>query len=124
MPVNYGPATINSRLTAVVTNIDAGAGSGQMRLLNSTNQTVALIGLQKPSGTVAAGVLTFSGLPLAAPTLLGDQIVAADIEDSTGVLVASGLTVGQSTASDIVMADTTASIGDIISLTFATITGV
>lgn len=123
MTITYNTATINSRLGAVVTNIDAGAGNGLMRLLAGSS-TVGLITLQKPSGTAAGGVLTFSGLPLASPlTLIGGTITAADIEDSTGTVVASGLTVGTSTASDIVMGTTTVSSGQIITLTFATITG-
>ena len=127
MTVNYNQATINGRLNVVVTNIDAGPSFGVMRILGGPNlplQTVGLINLKKPSGTVSGGVLTFSGLPLAAPlTLIGTNITAADIEDSTGLIVASGLTVGNSTASDIVMNTTLVSSGQTITLISATITG-
>lgn len=123
--INYNTTTINQRLTVVVNNIDAGPIGGILRLLDSTSATVGTIRLLKPCGTVSSKVLTFSGLPLAAPlTLISAQIVAADIEDSTGVVVASGLTVGQSTAYDIVMGNTTVSSGQIVTLTYATITGV
>jgi len=85
--------------TPDISNIDAGPSFGQMRLLSVGTQTVGVIQLLKPSATVSNGVLTFSGLPLAAPlTFLSTQIVAADIEDSTGLVIASGLTVGPSTA--------------------------
>jgi hypothetical protein len=121
--ITYNQATINGRLNVVITNIDAGPAAGQMRLLAGAS-TIGLITLVKPSGTVNAGVLTFSGLPLASPlTLIGGSVTAADIEDSTGNVVASGLTVGTSTASDIVMGTTLVSSGQIITLTFATITG-
>jgi len=123
--INYNTATVNQRLDVVVNNIDAGSSNGVLRLLDASAQTVATIALVKPCGTVSNKVLTFSGLPLPCPlTLVSAQIVAADIEDSTGLVVASGLTVGQSTASDIVMGNTIVSSGQIITLTYATITGV
>ncbi len=125
MSVNYNIPTINGRLNAVVSNIDAGPGVGQIRLLNTPSQTVALIPLQKPSGTVAGGILTFSGTPLVSTvTILSTNIVAADIEDSTGLVVISGLTVGQSSAFDIIMPVSNVLGGRLISLTNATITGV
>ena len=125
MSVNYNVTTINGRLNAVVSNIDAGPGVGQIRLLNTPSQTVAVIPLQKPSGIVAGGVLTFSGTPLVSSvTLLSTNIVAADVEDSTGLVVISGLTVGQSSAFDIIMPVSNVLVGRLISLTNATITGV
>ena len=122
--LNYSVATINSRLNAVISNIDAGSSVGKIRLLSPSAGTVSLIPLQKPSGTVGGGILTFSGLPLAGTTLLSTSIVAADIEDSTGTIVISGLTVGQSTSYDILMGITLVSAGQTITLTSATITGV
>lgn len=124
MTIIYNAATINGRLNVVISNIDAGPGAGVMRLLTSANQTVSLVQLNKPSATTSGGILTFSGLPVAGPlTFIGGQIVAADIEDSTGIVVASGLTVGVSSAFDIIMQITTVSSGQTITLTNATITG-
>lgn len=124
MTIIYNAATINGRLNVVISNIDAGPGAGVMRLLTSANQTVSLVQLNKPSATTSGGILTFSGLPVAGPlTFIGGQIVAADIEDSTGIVVASGLTVGVSSAFDIIMQTTTVSSGQTITLTNATITG-
>lgn len=124
MSIIYNGTVINQRLGVVVTNIDAGAGNGQMRLLSSASATVGLVQFNKPCGTVSGGVLTFSGLPLAAPlTLVSGQVTAADLEDSAGTVVASGLTVGNSTAYDIVMSSVIVSTGQIITLTYATITG-
>lgn len=125
MPISYNTTTINGRLSVVISNIDAGPAAGVMRLLSASAQTVGLVQLLKPSGTVSNGVLTFSGLPLSASlTFLSTQIVAADIEDSAGLVVASGLTVGPSTSFDVVMANPFVSSGQIVTLTFATITGV
>ena len=124
MTIIYNTATINGRLNVVISNIDAGPSFGQMRLLSSAGTSIALIPLQKPSGTVSGGVLTFSGTPLAASIILNSgQITAADIEDSTSTVVASGLTVGPSTSFDIVMSNPIVSSGQALSLTFASITG-
>ena len=124
MSVNYNIPTINDRLADVVSNIDAGSSFGKMRLLSQSAGTVSIITLQKPSGTVGAGILTFSELPLGGATLLSTNIVAADIEDSTGIVVVSGLTVGQSTSYDIFMGTTLVDVGQTVTLTSATITGV
>lgn len=124
MELTYSSATINARLGVVVTNIDAGSGFGLMRLLDATNQTMGLVTLQKPCATVSGTLLTFSGLPLAAPlTLLSGQIVSADLEDSNGNIVASGLLVGPSTGYDIYMADPFVSSGQVVTLTYAVIQG-
>lgn len=127
MSVIYNIPTINARLAAVVANIDAGAGPGQMRLMATSTATVALIQLNKPSGVVGGGILAFLGLPVTAPTLVttssSNPLATADIEDSTGTIVVSGLTVGLSTAYDIVMATTSVLSGQSITLTSATITG-
>ena len=124
MTIVYNQATINSRLNAVVTNIDAGPGNGQMRLLAAASTTVALVTLQKPSGTAGSGILTFNGLPLASPlTTISALVTSADIEDSTGTVVASGLTVGGSTSFDVFMSNPFVSSGQTVTLIFAQITG-
>jgi hypothetical protein len=94
----------------------------------ASTATVSLIPLSKPSGIVGGGILAFAGVPLTAPTLLdtasSNPLAFADIEDSSGNVVVSGLTIGLSTAYDIVMATTTVFAGQSITLTSATITGV
>lgn len=123
MSITYNSATLDARLNAVIASIDAGASFGKMRLLTATAQTVCLIVLNKPCATASGALLTFSGLPLASSTLVDGDITAADIEDSNGTVVASGLTVGNSTAFDIVMSTTTVISGNAVSLNYATITG-
>jgi len=125
MTVNYNTATINDRLQQVIDNIDAGAGNGVIVLgTASMADTIASITLNKPCGTVAAGVLSFSGLPLGGPlVLVTDDVAAAQVTDSTGTVVISGLTVGLSTNYDIVMSTVSVSSGDSIALTYASITG-
>jgi hypothetical protein len=121
--ITYNTATLNARLAAVTTNIDAGSSNGAMRLLSPTNVTIALITLAKPSGTSSGGVLTFSGLPLTTTVSQSGQIVSADLEDSNGNVVASGLTVGVSTAFDIFINTANVTAGGLLALNFATITG-
>jgi hypothetical protein len=126
MSVNYNIPTINSRLAAVITSIDAGSSFGQMRLM-ANSVTVSVLALQKPSGTVGGGVLTFAGSPtgtILINTSSSNPLATADIEDSTGTVIVSGLTIGLSTAYDIVVPTTTVSAGQSITLTSATITGV
>lgn len=129
MSVHYNIPTINDRLNQVVTHIDAGSSFGVIRLMTASPvQTIATIALAKPSGTTFGGVLTFSGVPLSGGTLVttvaSNPLVAADIEDSAGTVIVSGLTIGLSTAYDILMPTTLVSAGQIITLTSATITGV
>lgn len=123
MTISYNLSTLNARLQAVVTNVDAGPGNGQMRFLGSGSTTIAIVTLQKPSGTVSGGILTFSGLPLGGATLASASVVLADVEDSNGNVVASGLTVGPSTTYDIYMASNAVMSGQTLSVTYATITG-
>ena len=124
MSVNYNTATLNARLQAVVGQIDAN-GAGRLRIGTAGFGTIlSTIQLVVPSGTVAGGVMTFSGLPLADPlTTVSGTAAEARIEDALGTIVVSGLTVGISTAFDIVMTTTTISSNQTIALTAATITG-
>lgn len=125
MSITYNTATLNSRLSAVVTNIDAGPASGILRLGTSGMALIlSSITLAKPSGTAAGGVLTFLGAPLVDPAAANSgTFAAARIEDSTGTIVASGLTIGLSSAFDIVMSSLSVTAGQSVSITSATITG-
>lgn len=92
MSVVYSLPCINNRLLGVVTTIDAGAGNGTLVLLaNST--VISTITLQKPSGTASGGVLTFTG-PLLGTAAAAGSVTTAQFQDSTGAVVASGLTAG------------------------------
>jgi hypothetical protein len=127
MSIVYNTATINARLAAVVSNIDAGAGNGVIRLTDSGGSILSTITLAKPSGTAAGGVLTFSGLPLVDPSAAGTGNAAlARIEDSTGVVVVSGMTVGVATGDIIItngIGTTAITAGQSIGLLSAVITG-
>lgn len=125
MSVNYNQTLINSRLQLVVNAVDAGPSNGFLRLLDGANNVVSSFQLSKPSMTVGGGVATFNGLSLIDPSAVGGTAVAARVEDSTGSIVISGLTVNaQPLPPDIVVSPTaTIGAGQVVALTAATITG-
>lgn len=126
MAVIYSTPLTNTRLTDVITYIDSGAGNGTMEVGTTGMASVlSTIILAKPCGTVAARVLTFSGMPRVdvAAAVVG-VAAAAQIKDSTGTVIVSGLTVGLAgSGSDAIINDVNIHIGDIVTLTSATITG-
>ncbi len=125
MSVNYNQTLINNRLQLVVNAVDAGPSNGFLRLLDGANNVVSSFQLSKPSMTVGGGVATFNGLSLIDPSAVGGTAVAARVEDSTGSIVISGLTVNaQPLPPDIVVSPTaTIGAGQVVALTAATITG-
>ena len=125
MSVIYPVTLLNTRLQDVVNAIDAGPAAGVLRLLNSGGSTLSSLALAKPSGSVGGGILTFLGLSLVDPAAAASGLAtAARIEDSTGSTVISGLTVGTSSAFDIVLSPSAAIVaGNTIAITQATITG-
>lgn len=125
MSVTYNTTLKNTRLTSVVTAIDAssngvlkfGAAGGF-----SGGNLLSTITFAATAGTVSAGVLTFSGTPLvdssAANTGTATQ---AKVQDGASTDVITGLTVGTS-ASDINLSSTSIVAGQSVTLTSATIT--
>lgn len=124
MTINYTVSLINARLQDVINTIQAGSSPrGWLNLLSSSGAIMASVALATPPGTVSGGVLTFT-TPVSAPLVsVGGGVAACNITDSDFNLVASGMTVGTSTASDVVMSTTTISSGQIVTLTYAAITG-
>lgn len=93
MSVNYTTPVIDARLQAVADTIDAGGGNGSL-ILRVGGTTLSTISLARPCGSVDDGVLTFVGTlidPSAAATGVADNAI---IQDSNGLLMVSGLTVG------------------------------
>lgn len=123
MSISYNTATISDRLAAVVNNIDAGSSHGVLSLGTAgMGAVIANITLPKPCGVVAGNLLTFTA-PDSNLTLIAGTLGAAQLQDSAGTVVASGLTIGNSTAYDIIIVDTLVSAGVVLTLTSATITG-
>lgn len=123
MAANYNTNVKNTRMTAVRDAIDAGAGPGVLQIGTAGMGTVlAEITLGDPSGTIATGVLTFSGFPRSDTTAnASGTAAAARIRDSNNVDIVTGLTVGTSGA-DINLDTTTITAGQQVQINSAAIT--
>lgn len=121
MAVTYSTAVKNARLSAVVTAIGT---TGVLEIGTSGMGTVlATLPLSNPAGTVASGVLTFSGFPKSDSSAAADGTAAsARIRTSTGgVDLVTGLTVGTSGA-DILIDNVSIITGETITINSASIT--
>jgi len=122
MAVVYSTTVKNSRLTAVRDAIDAGAAAGYLEIGTTGMGTVlATIPLADPSGSVAAGVLTFSAPVSDANADATGTAAEARIKDSNGNVIVSGLTVGTSGA-NINLSSVGITAGDTVTISSAAIT--
>jgi hypothetical protein len=123
MAVNYAMTVKNTRMQAVITAIDAGAGPGFIEICSAAYAAVlATIPLADPSFTLSNGVITMASPPRSdvAADASGTAAIAR-IKDSTGVIVCDGLTVGVGTG-DIQLNSVAISAGQTVTLTSGTIT--
>lgn len=126
MSVNYNTTVLTSRLQQVINAIDAGPSNGFLRLLDLVGNILSSLQLARPCAIAANGVATFQGMSLIDPSAAhGGAARFARVEDSTGIVVISGLTVGGSgDATDILLSpSTTITAGQTVAITSATITG-
>lgn len=124
MAVTYSTAAKAARMTAVVNQIDAGAGAGTLEIGTSgMGSILAILTLADPCGTVSGAVLTFDFDPDISDTSANNTGTAAEarIKDSDGTVIISGLTVGTS-GTDIVLDSTSITTGQTVTLTTGTIT--
>lgn len=114
MSITYSTTVKNNRLTQVLNAIDGGSGNGILNI-GTTGMATTLVSvtLAKPSATVSAGVLTFSGLPKSGTATGTGTAAAATITDSTATVVISGLTVGTS-GTDIIIDNTSITTGQTV----------
>ena len=126
MSVNYNVTVRTNRLQQVINAIDAGASNGFLRLLDLVGNVLSSMQLSRPSAIAANGIATFQGTSLIDPSAAQSGTVRfARVEDSSGNIVISGLTVGgvgggtdiQMSPSSIIVA------GQTVAITSATITG-
>lgn len=141
MAVTYAGATKNNRLKmaflagavtpAAGESVDSGAGVGVLVIgtsaLSGSTGVLATIALQKPSVTISGGVATIAGTPLSVAAAASGVAALAELRDSAGNVIVSGLTVGgtaEGTASgkDLVLAASTISAGVTVQLTSGAIT--
>lgn len=123
MAIVYTTAVKNARMSAVVDQIDAGAGAGVLQIGTTGMASIlAEITLADPSGTVTGGVLTFSSFPRSDTSANNTgTAAAARIRDSNGVDIITGLSVG-TTGSDINLDSVSITAGQTVTITSATIT--
>ena len=123
MAIVYTTAVKNARMSAVVNQIDAGAGAGVLQIGTTGMASIlAEITLADPSGTVTGGVLTFSSFPRSDTSANNTgTAAAARIRDSNGVDIITGLSVG-TTGSDINLDSVSITSGQTVTITSATIT--
>ena len=84
---------------------------------------LATFTLANPFATIAAGILTFAGTPIATVGINSGVAASTQLANSARTLVASGLTVGLA-GTDIVISQAVINLGDNVSLLAGTITGV
>ena len=123
MAITYTTAVKNARLTAVQAAIDAGGGAGKLEIGTAAMATtLCTITFAATSGTVSSGVLTFSGFPKSdTNAALSGTAAAARIRTFANTDIITGLTVGTS-ASDIIIDNTTIVAGQTVTVNSATIT--
>lgn len=127
MPIDYVDSLKATRLSAVVSAIDAGGGAGKIKLYTAQGGTLlAVIPLAPPPcGTVSVPTLTFGSMPRTGtgePGIGTQTATYAVITTSTDALVVEGLTVGTTNAFDIVLNSASISAGQAVTVTLATIT--
>jgi hypothetical protein len=126
MPPVYNTTTINKRLNAVSSSIDDGAVlPGHCKIYDAGSILLVDAVLPLPSAPGAAGgILTFNVPWVDGSINNSGTAVSATIEDGGGNVIVSGITVGNSTAYDMIIAPTTNLIaGRTFTVTLATITG-
>lgn len=124
MSVTYSLTVRNNRLQQVINAIDGGSGSGKLQIgIAGIPIVISTIVLAKPCATIAAGILTFSGLPiLDASAAFAGTPTEGRITDSAGTIVISGLTVG-TVGTNLIITPAVVSAGDPITFSSGTITG-
>lgn len=135
MAIAYLTATKNNRLSVALLAASVTPASGQSVDSNSSFGTLvigtsgltgatgvlATITLQKPSFSISGGVATLLGVPLSATASATGTAALANLRDSAGNTIASGMTVGTS-GTDVVLNSVSISSGQTITVTSGTIT--
>lgn len=122
MAANYRASLKTTRMNAVLTDIDSGAGAGYIEICTAAYALViATIALSDPSGSVTGDVLTLT-MPKSDTSADATGTAAiARILESAGTVIVQGLTVGTS-GTDIVLTSLTFTAGDTVTLNSASIT--
>jgi len=122
MSVVYNTTLKNTRMTDVVTAIDAG-GAGALKIGTAALAVIlSTITFNATCGTVSGGVLTFSSTPLTdSSAAASGTAAAAKVVSGTPADIITGLTVGTS-GTDVVFSSVSIVAGQPVTLTAASIT--
>jgi hypothetical protein len=122
MTTVYSTTAIDDRLLGVTTAV----GQGFLKI-QAQGATASTIALQNPCGTVAGGILTFTGT-LLDPNATGSALAvdSAIITDASGATIVSGLTAGSTLGGvtpDIIVSSSIIHAHDVVQILSAQITG-
>jgi hypothetical protein len=123
MTVSYIAALKSTRMQAVITSLDTGAGTAVLDI-GTTSMAAVLVSitLAKPSFTESGGVLTMAGAPKSGTASASGTAAAARFRDAGGTnQTITGLTVGTS-GTDIVLNSTSITSGQTVTMNSMTIT--
>ena len=122
MAVSYATSLKDTRMTAVITAIDAQTAAGTLEIGTATMALLLVsIPLAKPSFTESGGVITMATVPRTANATATGTAAAAQIKDGAGTIFVSGLTVG-TTGTDIILSTTAITSGQAVTINSGTIT--
>ena len=122
MSVTYVTALKTTRMTAVLSAIDAGAGAGKIRIYNAAYANILVeIDLADPSAVVAGTELTFAGMPKSGVGSFAGNAAIARILDSVNTVVVEGLTVGM-VGTDIIIDNVSIAVGQTVNISSGKIT--
>ena len=123
MAVNYAATLKNTRMTAVVTAIDAHASAATLEIATTAFGTVlCIITLDvTASFTVSGAVMTMAGVPRSGTAIANGTAAVARIKEGGGTVIVDNLSVGTS-GQDIVLNSTSITNGQTVTITAGTIT--
>lgn len=129
--LTYSTTAANARLVAALTaavsgqSVDGNSSFGQLVIgtasLSGATGVLCTVTLQKPSFSIASKVATMLGVPLSCTASANGTAALAELRDSAGTTILSGLTVGTSGTS-IVLGTTSITSGLTVTISSGTIT--
>jgi hypothetical protein len=121
MAVIYGPPVRSARLEVVRAAIDAGSGPGVLELGTAGMALIlATLTCSKPCGTVSGDTLTFAAILQDVADASGNAALAR-FKDSDGNIVISGLTVGSTGSTNIIVGSVSITAGQTVPMTSASL---
>ena len=122
MAINYRASLKTTRMNDVKTDIDVGAGAGDIEFCSASYASVlATITLSDPCGSVTGDVLTLTMPKSDTSADATGTAAVARIKESAGTVIVNNLTVGTS-ATDIILTSLAITAGDTVTLSSATLT--